>query len=277
MTPHSMTTFSVSRMMMACTVIASLTACNERQLPAPPSSLPVAVTVTGYVRDTARRPVAGASVVLEAQPGSPAITDTTGQFTLSGTVPGDTPVAVSATGDGYAPARRTLGFPNAGVTLPNVDLTLVPSEPLDLSGEHTMVIVAADSCGALPPIARQRTYEAVITRHSNLTSFTIALGGARLVPAPSNLLGRSALDFVALDLYVAFDEVDGTDLVEDLGASFVTIGGRAFANATRADRVIEATFNGTISYCPETSSPLACAVAQMSCTSTSHRVILSRR
>lgn len=263
---------------MACAAIAALAACNDRQLPAPPSSLRVTVTLTGFVRDTARRPVAGASVVLETQPGSPAVTDVTGAFTLSGTVPGGTPVALTATRDGYVTAYAWLAAPYAEVTLlPNVDLTLVPAEPLDLSGEHTLTVVAAGACGALPPVARRRTYDASITRHSNLTSFTIVLGGAVFERDPVNLLGRTAVNFVTFDFYAAFDEIDGTDLLEDLGGSSVTIWGRAVANATPADRVIDATFDGTISYCSETSDSGACTVPATACTSTSHQAILARK
>jgi hypothetical protein len=271
-----LTTFPRLRLMiMACAVVTSLAACNERQPPASPSSQPVAVTLTGFVRDTARRPVAGAGVALEAQPGSATVTGADGAFRVSGAVPGDTQIVVKATGPGYSPASSTLGFPKAGLLLPNVSLTLVPAEPLDLSGTHTLAIVAADSCGMLPSVARRRTYDAAITRYG-LTSFTMTLSGARLFPDPSNLLGRTALDFVAFDLYAAFDEFDGVEIVEDLGGSSVTIWGRAVANATPADRVIDATFNGTISYCPQTTGPPVCAVTQMACTSTSHRVTLSR-
>jgi hypothetical protein len=184
---------------------------------------------------------------------------------------------VRATGEGYAPTSSPWGFPRAGLFLPNVSLTLAPAQPLQLAGEHTMTVVAADSCGALPPIARQRTYDAVIAPSSNPTSFSMVLGGAALSPTPTNLIGRSALNFVAVDLYAGFDEVDGTEIVEDLGGSSLTIWGRATANATPGDRVIEATFNGTISYCPQTSGPPVCVAPVIGCASTSHRVILSRK
>jgi hypothetical protein len=277
MTRHFLTAFPGSRMLMAGAVIATLAACNERPLPAPPSSLPVAVTLTGFVQDTARRPVAGASVVLDMHPGSAVVTSTSGAFTVSGSVPGATEVAVRATRDGYVPATTTLGFAREGLYLPNVVLTLVPAEPLDVSGAYTMEVVAADSCGMLAPIARRRTYDAVVAQYGDLTSFTMSLSGAALSPDPSTLQGRTALNFVSFDMHVAFDVVEGIELVEDMGGSSVTFWGRATANVVPADRVIEADFNGTISYCSETSGPPVCIVAPTECASTSHRVILTRK
>lgn len=270
-----------SRLFVACALISTLVACRGRESRPSPSPLPMPVTLVGEVDDTLERPLAGAVVVVEGTPDSTAETDSSGHFTVTATVPPGTPVVLRATRDGYAPARRTLTPAGQGFTTPRQPFVLEPAEPLDLTGEYTLVLTADDTCGSLPQVARQRTYDASITRNASATSFTIRLSTATsFFDNLGSVWARIALNFVRIPLYRPVDLLDEAPLVELFGDSYVSIWGSGSTDTTQADRVIAAAFDGSIGYCPPRLSRIGepmCAAPESRCTSKAHRLVLSRR
>jgi hypothetical protein len=253
---------------------------------APPST---AIQVTGWVSDSAFRPLAGASVeVLDGpQAGTVAVVDATGQFSLTGTF--DDATRFRATKDGHVPTTGTLSpvCTNCSSSRRYIYFYMaVLAPPVDIAGDYTLTFIADSSCSSIPSELRTRTYAATITPGSNghspaNTYFNAAVSGASFLADYQSFPIGVAGDLVAFEL-----RGDGPYLVEALEPNtYIGFDGRAEASvATSAVSTISASFQGWIDYCA-LKSPMgqyySCipgqAVAHAECQSTNHRLILTRR
>jgi Carboxypeptidase regulatory-like domain len=181
-----------------CTA-AWLAGCGDGKSPVQPSADPYAslfpaFALSGYVVDTAYRPIAGSRVEIVAGPrtGTVEITDEDGKFTMEGIF--TNPVTVRASKDGYQPETRIVPPPRVPVTrlveggMWQVQLYLAPAGPLpDLAGTYTMTITADNTCTNFPAEARTRHYTATVVPGDRPGSFRGTLSDARfaqVVPCP---------------------------------------------------------------------------------------------
>ncbi len=260
------------------------------QTVSPPT--PSAPDISGYVEDTAFRPLGGArvEVVDGPQAGMSTTVDANGAFSLSGTF--DSATRFRATKDGYVTATQTWncsvgvcpGDNNVRPWLGFYLAMLVP--PVDIAGDYTLTFIADSACSGLPNEVRTRTYAATITPGSNSnrpanTFFNVAVTGASFLKHYDSFEIGVAGDFLTL----AFGG-DGPRLVEEVAPNtYLAFDGWAGTSVgTSAVSTISTSFEGVIDYCVlkfEAGSYYQClpsqAVAHAQCQSTNHRLILTRK
>lgn len=248
--------------------------------PVPPSS---GIQVGGSVSDTAFRPLAGVRVeVLDgAQAGMSAMSDVTGQFSLTGTF--DAATTFRATKDGYAAATRSW-LRNTPSARPWLGFSLAILGPnVNIAGDYTLTLVADSPCADLPSDMRRRTYAATISPSPNGTAntrFDLRLSGGSFLDGHNGFLIGVAGDYLGFGLYGG----EYPTVVEQVAANaYLAFDGSA-AGSVGPSSVIEisASLDGWIQYCVVRSAmgrDYDCrqAVTQGSCQSQNHRLILTRR
>ena len=178
---------------LAAIVLLFSFGCADGKSPVEPTaSPPVAAQLTfsldGDVRDTASRPLRGASVRVVNGPraGTTAMTDDAGRFSMPGTFT-QSAITVVASKEGYSP--ETWNFPPPGRRVEGghwgFSFRLEPLAPsANLAGEYTLTLTANEACTRLPEEARTRTYTATIVPGSRPTTFIGRLSDARIVSVP---------------------------------------------------------------------------------------------
>jgi hypothetical protein len=209
---------------LAGTVLAFSLGCADGTSPVEPSPSPPAppqltFTLAGDVRDTASRPLKGASVTVVNGPqaGTTVTTDDRGRFSMPGTFT-QSSVTVTAANEGYSPLTRSFPPPNRPVA-DGVNwwfsFSLEPLAPsANLSGDYTLTLSSNKACTKLPEEARTRVYKVSIVARGR-TAFEGTLGGARMVPVPvvGSYFGIGvAGDFADLSLRLVEQLSDGTYL-----------------------------------------------------------------
>ena len=275
-----------------------LNGCKGSPPPTAPSTVPQAPPqptsdqLAGSVHDTAGRDIAGArvEVVDGPQAGLSAITDAMGRFSLPGTF--DDTTRFRAFKDGYVAATRTRNFCAPCTTSQwRINLVLdVIARPVNIAGEYTLTFIADDACAALPADVRTRTYTATLVPASDrpTTSFDVKVSGAPFVGRYTSFTIRVAGDYIAGFVGYRHDDSsvyhDEPGVVEQVAPNtYLAFGG--WFNATVADMsTIAAPLDAFIDYCVTPSdmgSVYSCRpgqfVAHAECTSTRHRLILTRR
>ena len=274
-------------------LLAVVSGCtNDRSTPNPvaPSAAvtPVAVpqqVLTGYVFDTAFRPVAGASIeVLDgSQAGKSAASDANGRFSLAGAF--STPTTVRASKEGYVSQTRT--SQTSGPYGPpwvafNLDLVATPT---DIAGNYTITFVADGTCAGVPEDLRTRSYPATIVARPGLaranTSYTLTAAGAHFLDGYNTIQIGVAGDYASFAIYQG--EAEG--LVEETApATFLGLDGFGGSSlGTPPASTLSVTFAGGFEYCavqPGTAWTQECntaTIAHVRCESKNQRLILTRR
>lgn len=277
--------------------------CGDTQLPVQPTpSLPAPTpqvfSLSGSVRDTARRPLGGSRVeVIDGQRASMVTTtDETGRFSMPGPFTGT--VTVTASKDGYVPATTTVPtnpppnrpLPPGEVRRWDFNFSLQPHGPsANIAGVYTLTLTADSACTNLPDEARTRTYTATIVPTSgSTTSFLARLSDARFFSSYSTFGIQTAGDFARFgvwgtpfDVDVGYDD-PGPGIVEQVReTTYLAIGGST--GASFGPSGITAPFDGYFEYCPSETALtggqwcLASARVQYHCDSHNHQLTLVRR
>jgi hypothetical protein len=259
--------------------------------PSPPGTLgpsqpkPLARQLTGYVTDTALRPLPGTIVeVLDGpQAGLTATTNAAGQFGLFGIFDNSTRFRASV--EGHVP---TLGTIYSCATCSGQFMFLnLPSlvPPVKIAGDYTLTLVADGACNGLPDEDRSRTYAATIAPAPSTfsppdTLFTLTVSGAAFLTHYGAFSVAVAGDVVAFWI-----GSEGPSLVEERGSnSYLAFDGRAEAAVGSELSAVSTPFEGIISYCA-LKSPMGTAytcnptasLAHAECESAGHRLVLTRR
>ena len=252
----------------------------------PPQPTPPAASVSGYVYDSAFRPVGG--VKIEAVDGASAGVSTTtngsGGFALSGTF--DESVTFRASKDGYIAATATLKRNMSGGASLSFTLTVVAA-PVAIAGDYTVTFVADSACaGNLPEGVRERIYPATISQSTYpgappQTQFNVTLTGAPFLPGHGSFYLGVAGDYVAI-----FFGDHGPLVVEQVApnAYLALDGWTAVFVEGPAVSTISAPFEGSFEYCDLKSAmgsrydcPSAQVISKARCESKNHRLVLTRR
>ena len=270
-------------------IIASACGGSNPVAPRTPSSPvpPQAATSTlfGYVSDTAFRALSGVRVdVLDGpQAGLSLTSDSSGQFSFSGTF--ETPTTIRLSKEHYVTRTETTHTWSNGRPYAIVELEL-SDPPVNLAGNYSLTVTAASSCGNLPAEVQTRTYTATIAAASDPsaptgTAFTLTVGGGSFVSGHDHIQIGVAGNTVGLSVYSGEDY----GLVEQLDPTrFLAIGayGTGVAEGSPAT-TLTAPLSGDIVYCATQTAPgwngncAAPRVAFESCSSDTHQLRLERR
>lgn len=254
------------------------------------------VTVSGLVYDTARRPLAGATVEAVSGPGAgvSAVANAKGEYSLTGAF--DAATEFRATKEGHADAVETMPVPCARCNPQHwlYFFLALPVPPADIAGDYTLTVSAASSCSMLPTEMRSRTYPVNIValphqRTAADTSFRATIAGGSVLPGLgwADLWIAVAGEYLELSMGDQHGQPGLVDRVYD--NAFLAVGGIG-ATSVGVGRVstITAAFDGAIEYCVLTPgvSPIdgngryACAAPHSDthavCHSPDHQLILKR-
>jgi len=272
--------------MAGCATLASillLPGCDRSSSPTSPFSL-AASDAQGVVSDVFGLPLAGVRVEATSGPaaGQFVMTGEDGRFLLGGAARGNY-VSLRMTRVGFD-TELILYYPG---TDPQVKLWPV-FEPRPDEGAYTFSVTADSGCTALPAELRTRTYTGAIGRTGNpLASpqwFTIGLGGAEFYPTQRVMYGSTTAGDVALFVgswEAVLTWLEDDPIVERVGSeSYLSVLGRARGTGVFDSTSVTTDLDGTISYCARDAGNqvfFQCAVPEVSCTSTRHRLTVSLR
>ena len=273
---------------------ALLQGCSDTKAPIEPTPVPDAssqpvFSLSGYVGDSANRPMSGAKVevMTGSRIGTVATTDDAGRFSIPGTFIGT--VTVIASKDGYVPEARTVPFLSrlppgtTGAGSWEVAFSLEPvGPPVNITGQYTVTLTADSACH-IPQEARTRTYTSTIVQGGRSSAFLSRLSDARFfstVPCPAgrppetctyNLISiGTAGDYAAI--YAG--------IVERLGeTTYLAV--QAGTAGSFGPTGITAPLNGSFLYCPGEpylidQGEWACAGGEY-CDSAHHQITIVRR
>ncbi|MGH9143261.1 MAG: hypothetical protein ACRD2I_19175 [Vicinamibacterales bacterium] len=251
----------------------------------------VTLADTGYVLDTAFKPLDGVRVeVLDGPQAGATMTSTAaGDFSLAGEF-GRSDM-FRATKDGYVAVTQGFQTSVPGGK-PWLIFYLSPiARPANIAGDYTLTIVADSACIDLPPEARTRMYSATIASGASATEFVLTTSDASLL---NNYRGFSigvAGNAIGLWLHGGHDP----SLVEQLGTnSYLAYSGMAATTIeSSSGPTLSAELDGWIEYCVTgapmgstyncgtsniTGAPIpGAAVAYTHCQSSHHGMLLTRR
>lgn len=287
-----------TRGIAALMLVIALAGCSSSRspvAPAPasqatpqPAPQPALVTVSGYITDTAFRPVAGAHVEVLDGPhaGRVTTTDARGQFQLQGMF--DDATRFRATKDAYLAATTTL-TPRCATCSGNRFLFFylaIVDPPVNLAGEYTLTLTADAACTDLPADVLTRTYAATLSDWSLGT----APANTVLKASISGASFMSGYEVFAIGISghdVAFElRNEGPHLIERIGGDrYLGFEGRADAAVGPSPvSTISTAFSGVISHCVRTSEMggyYDCqpgpGVTRTQCQSNQHRLTMTRR
>jgi hypothetical protein len=275
----------------------TISACGEKGTVHPPFVAPgptpgppspnAGVLINGAVYDTALRTLAG--TVVEVLDGPNVGTSTTsgaaGEFSLTGTFDANT--RFRATKEGHVVATRT--FSNIADTKWIFFGLEVLAPPVNIAGDYTLTFLADSACAGLPDEVRTRTYAATITPGSG-TGIPANLYLNGRVASASFLERYSGFGVHVAGDYVAVPQLGDMHgdpgLVEqiDTNTYLAFEGSAAAASVDPSASTVSMSLHGFIDYCVTKSAMgqrYDCnpsqAVSRVRCTSTNHRLILTRR
>jgi Carboxypeptidase regulatory-like domain len=237
---------------------------------AAPSPQP-SLQVTGYVDDTAFRPVAGATVeVLDGpQAGTSAITDARGEFSLNSAISAET--RFRAAKEGYQSSIQTMQ---------SQPMTFFLATDRPSGTAATLTVEADPACTDLPSTVRHRTYAATVRGNPSSappnTTFFVDLTGASL---------DHYFHFVFLHAdgdVVTFDMSDNGIEEEVADEAYLFVGGVASTRTEPGATTISAPLTtGMIDYCVVESDPGSAypctdqAIVRAQCRSPKNRLTLT--
>jgi len=274
---------------------AGMAACDSSRPSVPTGPTPVpqpvpqstTISVSGYVSDSAFRPLAGAVIeVLDGpQAGLSATAGATGTFGLAGNF--DDSTRFRASKEGHVDSTGTLSPRCATCNGARfIYLVLgVSAPPVEIAGEYSLTFVADSKCTDIPSELRTRSYNATIRPAANdhyppNTNFQITISGAQFLKGYESFPIGVSGNLVAFEL-----RGEGPYLVEEVAPNtYLGFDGRAEASVgTSRVSTISVPFQGWVDYCAKT-SPMgqyydchAGLTARAECESNSHQLILTRR
>ena len=261
--------------------ILLLTACGRDTITTPAPR--ISFSLSGSVNDTAFRPVGQAKIeVLDGpQAGAVTLTDDAGKFRFAETFTAE--LTLRASKAGYL--EKSDHITNViGTSQRNIGLSLESATPpTNLAGNYLMTFSADAACTSLPPVARSRTYSAVIVGEASGggTRFQGRLGGASFAP-PGPSLTRYDSFFVAVFRDFArllFDDPSfGTAIVEQLGPEmYVGIMGTAEGLITPSTS--ELPVSGRFEFCDKKADApfVQCSIIAIVCDPSNHHLTLTRQ
>lgn len=271
----------MSRLIAAVCVLAGCAAaCSQPTAPtqgASPGSTPqpvAGVPVLGSVYDKVLRPIAGATVevVDGSGTGASATTDPSGRYQLPGTFTGT--ITVRATKDGYLTTTRAYS-PEKWNQYARLEFLLESRTPVpDLTGEYTLTFRAASTCTQLPATARERTYQADMTR-------SMTAPYLYLVELKGGIFFNPSFPLIVADNFARFwvepwgDYGPIVELLTPSTSFTLTYDVGVPLGAAN----VSVPFSGTFGYCSDASGVQfrpQCAVPFVECTSSSHTFSLTR-
>jgi hypothetical protein len=251
--------------------------------PTPTAPQRIGFVVTGFVQDTAVRPLdqARLEIMDGPQAGLATMSDVQGRFSFDGQrfTQGFT---LRASKEGHQTAEKSV-LPQGNAAYASFALAS-PTPAIDLAGNYVVSVTADASCTALPPQTSSRSYTATISRLTE-TAYGVHLGGATFATGPDSpydgffayVFGR----FVTFFVWNLSNEVEGSrvnGLIEQLDPeAYLGIGGEA--GVTVEGDSIDVPFSGFFAYCPgarANSDRFSCAATPIRCDSNSHRLRLTR-
>jgi hypothetical protein len=281
---------------LGCQVVAVILAasCDSGRPPAAPTPTPIPAVqktvthISGWVADTAFRPLVGVRVEIVSGPatGTVVTNDAPGEISFSGEFSGL--LTFRATKDGYLPATTQLNVqtlcdqctPRFHVLMESIDPTLT-FEP----GSYTLTLIADPSCSRLPPEARTRSYEATLSHATGdyAGSYDVRVPAIGLREFHNSFLLGISGNYLATDDYAAptlFERMSTNAYVE---IDFL-IGTTAFAKVENSG--ISVPFAGLFEFCSTRpgAAPNFCdrfapdvLIEHEHCFAESHRLMLVRR
>ncbi len=254
--------------------------------PSPANSSLVPLPFTGIVRDLLQRPIPDARIEVTEGPslGVAALTDALGRFSIAATGSGDR-LAVSVAKDGYDTTTVRL---RAGESV----VFLRDNAFANLEGRATIVVTADASCTQLSASLRTRSYPVVVTSSTgsamaNPAIFVGELSGADFYEGYGRMWMTSARDAVRFTVF-SWDPfnwwLEDYPIIERVTpTSYFAVSGRATTAISSGQSTITTALDGTFAFCAE-SKPGAlpmwapsCVVAPVECTSTNHRLTMTRQ
>ena len=257
--------------------------------PTATAGVQVPQSVRGSVQDPAGRYLVGARVEALDGPsaGTAAFVRADGVFDFIGTFDQYTRFAASFEGHETLIDTTHCSVVNCAGARPWMFFQLRPlAAPIDLSGDYTLTIAAAEGC-ALPGDALSRNYQVAISKRfrtdtADLMGFDLAFRSPAVLESMRHLYIGVAVDYISLFVYSG--EAD-PGLAEDLGLNrYVSFVGSSSATVNRASTSkLDLTFDGTIE-AVTTQRPLGAAytplpsdlVSKQQCKSEYHRLLLTR-
>lgn len=250
--------------------------CSERVTSPTPGQSPqaapltVVFSVTGTVFDTISRPIASARVSIESGPsrGVAVMSDEQGRFTFE-SVAG--PFGARASKAGYRDQLIGISGPQ-GARWFRLQST---RESLSMSGTFTMTFTADASCSAIPGYARRRAYDAgSVLETETMYLITLAGGG----------YGLSGSGYYSNVLYGGvFEDIAQINLSDPPiwekfpQGSYLVVVGQAQGSIRELPTTLQ--LDGWFTYCAQmTPGPEPrCAVSEVTCRSSNHRLTIAAR
>ena len=253
--------------------------------PTPPPLTPTPMGVSGYVSDSAYRPLRGARIeALDGpQAGTSATTDANGQFTMAGQFDGTS--RFSASLDGYigavATATQCASCVRAWVSF----VLALPTPPISVAGDYTVTFIADPNCAGIPAELQTRSYAATMVPRApspNVppdTAFRLTLNEGTFLPDYNNLWVGVAGNVVTM-----WFGGDGPYVVEQVASNtYIGFDGGIETVAAGSLQTIATSFTGFVDYCALNAPmgnyyncPLS-AVARSECQSANHQFRLTKR
>lgn len=267
---------------VATAALLLFTACGGDTLSQPStitsatSAPPLPFPLSGSVQDSVGRAVGQARIVVGDGPqaGAVALTDEAGRFSFAQTFTSDVTLRASKAGYRDQSKRFTWGDAAAGRSVWFSLESTTP--PVDVAGSYLLTFTADHACSSLPAAARTRTYSTAVGRISSWS--LIALNGAIFAPSAGSYPGTD-WNVISVTLFEDFASLWFSDppiLEQVTPESYLFIDGHA--EGTISGPITELPVSGNFAFC-EARKPgiYECAVPEVTCRSTNHRLTLSRQ
>ena len=250
------------------------------------TTAPVTRSLAGRVADAAGGPLPGARVEVLDGPHTvlSTITDSKGEFRLSGIEESDGTIHVRAATDQHVAATQAFQATRGSWWL-NFSLEAI-APPANIAGDYSLTFIANPSCANLPDEARTRTYGATVTASAGpsatVARFDVRVHTPAILPSFDNFPIHVAGN--AMTFEIGDPGHSGAGLVEQVAPNrYVALDGLVTAVVTDPS-TISAPLNGAVYVCELSgvwSSPYGCGgtggTARGGCHSTNHQLILRRR
>jgi hypothetical protein len=246
--------------------------------------------LTGWVYDTAYRPLGGVAVTVLTGPSagkSAFSSSTTGAFSIVGTFDGDNELRAALSGHVETIWKLCpSGQCSAGATAYTYVYMQLTDDPVNLAGNFTMTLEADSACTGIPEAARTRTYDATIEPSASSrvppAQFVLTVHGAPLLlnGNSSNTMligvaGRMATFLIGPEGLLIVEELAKNTYLTSWGDASITL-------PTPVPQTVSVPFSGGVEYC-EMNSAMGTFYnclnlrPQGRCLAQNHRLTLTRR
>lgn len=231
---------------------------------------PNAFALSGTVHDTVARPIAQARVEVTdgAQRGLSVLTDDNGRYTFDPVFSGG--IVLRASKAGYRDQSLSISHAQAA------RFFRLDSEngSISLEGMYELTFAADSSCTAIPGYARRRTYDATSSGSSAMYLIALSGGGYGSTPGGSyfsNVLYGSVFEDIA---QVNLSDPPVWERFPQ--GTYLVISGQAEGEITELPATLP--MWGSFTYCSQMmpGAEARCAVPEVTCNSSNHRLTIAR-